>query len=106
MTNDPMLDKGSHAYKIDPGTYRPVCQHQGYFGPTKEDKLRNHRLYIADFGISAKLDDPSLNLGLYEGLTMEQRCRYSIQHDAYRAPEVLLGCGWEPMLISGILGHW
>lgn len=46
---------------------------------------------IADFGLATRLDKPSTRDRMIE----EQLGIYPIQPDYYRAPEVILGCGWD-----------
>ncbi|KAL2865720.1 putative serine/threonine-protein kinase [Aspergillus lucknowensis] len=46
---------------------------------------------FADFGLAIRLDNPSTR----DGLSREQVGVYPIQPDHYRAPEVILGCGWD-----------
>ncbi|KOC09566.1 hypothetical protein AFLA70_762g000320 [Aspergillus flavus AF70] len=67
-------------YKID-STGRPVYQRHNDFGPLRQ--LRNIIPKIVDFGHCARLDSDD-DWGIY-----------LIQPDHYRAPEVVLGCGWR-----------
>ncbi|GMG15996.1 unnamed protein product [Aspergillus oryzae] len=67
-------------YKID-STGRPVYQRHNDFGPLRQ--LRNIIPKIVDFGHCARLDSDD-DWGIYP-----------IQPDHYRAPEVVLGCGWR-----------
>ena len=46
---------------------------------------------IVDFGLATRLDKPST----HNGMVGEQLGIYPIQPDYYRAPEVILGCGWN-----------
>ncbi|KAK2800039.1 hypothetical protein FQN50_008278 [Emmonsiellopsis sp. PD_5] len=65
-------------YKTDP-TGRTIYRCHNDFGPLK---ALNNLPKIADFGLAARLDNEG-DLGVYP-----------IQPDHYRAPEVILGCGW------------
>ena len=71
--NEPM------EYKVD-HTGRPVYRCHNDFGPLR--KLRSIPK-IVDFGLSTKLDSEN------------GQDFYPIQPDHYRAPEVILGCGWD-----------
>ncbi|KAE8402357.1 kinase-like domain-containing protein [Aspergillus pseudonomiae] len=66
-------------YKID-SIGRPVYRRHNDFGPLRQ--LRNIIPQIVDFGHCIRLDDDSCGL-------------YPIQPEHYRAPEVILGCGWR-----------
>lgn len=46
---------------------------------------------IVDFGLAQRLDRSIIRNGI-EG---QQLGVYPIQPDYYRAPEVILGCGWD-----------
>lgn len=67
------------AYKID-STGRAVYRCVRDFGPLR--KVKNIIPKIVDFGVSTRLDDQD-DCGIHP-----------IQPDHYRAPEVILGCGW------------
>lgn len=54
-------------------------------------ELKNMVPRIADFGLSTRLGHPSL----VDHIEREQLGIYPIQPDHYRAPEVILGCGWD-----------
>ncbi|PLB43367.1 protein kinase [Aspergillus steynii IBT 23096] len=66
-------------YKID-STGRPVFRRRNNFGPLKKF---NNMPMLVDFGIAAKFDSDNA-MGIYP-----------IQPHHYRAPEVILGCGWK-----------
>lgn len=66
-------------YKTDP-TGRPIYLCHNEFGPLKNLKAIPQ---IVDFGQTNKLDAEN-KYGVYP-----------IQTDYYRAPEVILGCGWR-----------
>lgn len=72
------LERGTQ-YKLD-SSGRAIYPHQKVFGA-----LRNvgNIPQIVDFGPSTRLDEEDLH-GVYP-----------IQPDHYRAPEVILGCGWQ-----------
>ncbi|KAK2779961.1 hypothetical protein FQN53_001147 [Emmonsiellopsis sp. PD_33] len=61
------------------------------FGPLDWRKIKNMVPKIADFGLAARLDKPSSQ----DGMVGEQLGIYPIQPDYFRAPEVILGCGWD-----------
>lgn len=65
-------------YKTD-HTGRTVYRRHNDFGPLRQ--LKNVPK-IVDFGASLRLDDPD-DFGIHP-----------IQPNHYRAPEVILGCGW------------
>lgn len=67
------------AFKID-STERPVYQPRDDFGPLKS--LRSIP-EIVDFGLATRLDEDD-DWGIWP-----------IQPDNYRAPEVILGIGWQ-----------
>lgn len=67
------------AYKID-STGRAVYRCVRDFGPLRT--LRNIIPKIVDFGAAIRFDDA------------DERGIHPIQQDHYRAPEVILGCGW------------
>ncbi|KAH8424753.1 uncharacterized protein LDX57_002496 [Aspergillus melleus] len=46
---------------------------------------------LADFGLATRLDKPSTS----GGMIGKQIGIHPIQPDYYRAPEVILGCGWD-----------
>ena len=66
-------------YKID-SIGRPVYRRHNDFGPLRQ--LWNIIPQIVDFGHCTRLDDDSWGM-------------YPIQPEHYRAPEVILGCGWR-----------
>ncbi|KAE8349566.1 CMGC protein kinase [Aspergillus coremiiformis] len=66
-------------YKID-SVGRPVYRHHNDFGPLRKG---NNIPKIVNFGQSIRLDCDD-----YWGI-------YPIQSDHYRAPEVILACGWR-----------
>ncbi|KKZ65630.1 hypothetical protein EMCG_08537 [[Emmonsia] crescens] len=73
------LDNQPMQYKID-STGRPVYRCHNDFGPLR--KLGNIPK-IVDFGSSIRLD------------AQDDWGVYPIEPDHYRAPEVILGCGWR-----------
>ncbi|TPX24725.1 hypothetical protein DIZ76_010161 [Coccidioides immitis] len=72
------FDQPMH-YKID-STGRPVYRCHNDFGPLR--KINNIIPKIVDFGLATRLDCDDCGI-------------YPIQPDHYRAPEVILGCGWR-----------
>lgn len=75
-------------FKTDPDTGRVVYRCHNDFGPLDPSKLGNIYPQITDFGASTLLGDDSNN----EATQLGTR---PIQPDYYRAPEVILGCGWS-----------
>jgi serine/threonine protein kinase len=73
------FDQPMH-YKID-STGRPVYRCHNDFGPLR--KIKSILPKIVDFGLATRLPDAD-DCGIYP-----------IQPDHYRAPEVILGCGWR-----------
>ncbi|OJJ37486.1 hypothetical protein ASPWEDRAFT_39180 [Aspergillus wentii DTO 134E9] len=67
-------------YKID-STGRPIYLSQNDFGPLQ--KVTRNIPKLVDFGLSNRLDSHD-DWGIHP-----------IQPDHYRAPEVILGCGWR-----------
>ncbi|KAJ5247877.1 hypothetical protein N7468_002860 [Penicillium chermesinum] len=77
--------------KIDGHTGRTVYRCHNDFGPLSAKELKNMVPKIADFGLAASLGKQST----HNGMVGEQFGVYPIQPDHYRAPEVILGCGWD-----------
>lgn len=78
-------------FKTDPVTGRNVYRCHNDFGPLDWKDLKNVVSKIADFGLSKRLDSAepgSESTGTEIGIS-------PIQPDHYRAPEVILGCGWD-----------
>ncbi|RAH63465.1 kinase-like protein [Aspergillus piperis CBS 112811] len=74
--------------KTDPETVRVIYRCHNNFGPLDPSGLGNIYPQITDFGAATLLgtggDDGAVQLGTRP-----------IQPDYYRAPEVILGCGWS-----------
>lgn len=74
--------------KTSPDTGRVIYRCHNDFGPLDASKLGNMYPQITDFSAATFLDnnrqDTSVQLGIRP-----------IQPDYYRAPEVVLGCGWS-----------
>lgn len=74
--------------KTNPETGRVVYRCHNDFGPLDSSKLGNIYPQITDFGAATLLGndghDGTVQLGIRP-----------IQPDYYRAPEVILGCGWS-----------
>ncbi|KAJ6130061.1 kinase domain protein [Penicillium capsulatum] len=68
-------------YKPDAITGRTVYRCHNDFGPLDRKSLKHMVPKIADFGLATKLNN---EVGIH-----------IIQPDHYRAPEVILGCGWD-----------
>lgn len=78
-------------YKSDPATGRTIYRCHNDFGPLELRDLKKMVPKIVDFGLATRLE--SNNLGV-KGEKKEIGI-YPIQPDRYRAPEVILGCGWS-----------
>lgn len=79
-------------YKIDPNTGRTVYRCQNDFGALDWRELRNMLPKIGDFGLATKLEGNDAWGGNGGGGEIGL---HPIQPDHYRAPEVILGCGWN-----------
>lgn len=77
--------------KVDGKSGRSLYRCHNDFGALDAREIKNMIPKIADFGLATKLDKRSTRNGM-EG---EQLGIYPIQPDYYRAPEVILGCGWD-----------
>lgn len=75
-------------YKADPKTGRTVYRCHNDFGPLDLKGLRKMIPKIVDLGLATRLEADSSGEGKAIGL-------HPIQPDHYRAPEVILGCGWD-----------
>ncbi|PKY00270.1 protein kinase [Aspergillus campestris IBT 28561] len=78
-------------YKVDSETGRTIYRCHNDFGALDWREIKNMIPSIADFGLATKLGTPSTK----QGMVGEQVGVYPIQPDYYRAPEVILGCGWD-----------
>ncbi|CAI7625047.1 unnamed protein product [Penicillium palitans] len=77
--------------KVDGDSGRTIYRCHNDFGALNGREIKNMVPKIADFGLATRLDKPSTRDGMVE----EQLGIYPIQPDHYRAPEVILGCGWD-----------
>ncbi|GIK04877.1 hypothetical protein Aspvir_008975 [Aspergillus viridinutans] len=77
--------------KVDGESGRTIYRCHNDFGALDGREIKNMIPKIADFGLSRRLDKPSTR----DGMVGEQLGIYPIQPDYYRAPEVILGCGWD-----------
>ncbi|KAK2792642.1 hypothetical protein FQN51_001614 [Onygenales sp. PD_10] len=77
--------------KVVGNSARTIYRCHNDFGPLDWRKIKNMVPKIADFGLATRLD----NLSTQGGMVGEQLGIYPIQPDYYRAPEVVLGCGWD-----------
>lgn len=77
--------------KIETTTGRTIYRCHNDFGALDWRELKNMVPKITDFGLSMHLGH-TLPGGKIEG---QQFGIYPIQPDHYRAPEVILGCGWD-----------
>ncbi|KAL4986570.1 protein kinase [Aspergillus falconensis] len=78
-------------YKIDGKSGRTIYRCHNDFGALDARDIKNMIPRIADFGLATRLDKPDSR----DGLVGKQLGIYPIQPDFYRAPEVILGCGWD-----------
>ncbi|EGD95605.1 CMGC protein kinase [Trichophyton tonsurans CBS 112818] len=69
--------------KLDEKSGRTIYRCNNDFGPLNGKQFTNLIPKITDFGLSKRLDESN------------RRFSYPIQPDYYRAPEVILGCGWD-----------
>lgn len=77
--------------KINPATGQIVYRCQNDFGALDWRELRKMLPKIVDFGLATRLDG---NAPEGKG-RKEEIGLHPIQPDQYRAPEVILGCGWS-----------
>ncbi|KAH1439775.1 hypothetical protein KXW34_004619 [Aspergillus fumigatus] len=78
-------------YKIDGKGGRIIYRCHNDFGALDGRDIKNLIPKIADFGLATRLD----KLDSQDGVVGKQLGIYPIQPDFYRAPEVILGCGWD-----------
>ncbi|KAJ6086034.1 hypothetical protein N7486_010315 [Penicillium sp. IBT 16267x] len=78
-------------YKVDTTSGRIIYRCHNDFGALDWRELKNMVPKIADFGLSMRLSHTYLGKKSEGG----QFGIYPIQPDHYRAPEVILGCGWD-----------
>lgn len=78
-------------YKIDGKGGRIIYRCHNDFGALDGRDIKNLIPKIADFGLATRLD----KLDSQDGVVEKQLGIYPIQPDFYRAPEVILGCGWD-----------
>ncbi|KAL4782801.1 kinase-like domain-containing protein [Aspergillus varians] len=77
--------------KADSKSGRTIYRCHNDFGALDAREIKNMFPKIADFGLATRLDKPSAR----NGMVGQQLGIYPIQPDYYRAPEVILGCGWD-----------
>ncbi|PLN85265.1 protein kinase [Aspergillus taichungensis] len=78
-------------YKNDSITGRTIYRCHNDFGPLNWRDLKKMLPKIADFGLATRLDGDNLEVQRGKrGIGL-----HPIQPDRYRAPEVILGCGWS-----------
>lgn len=77
--------------KVDGESGRTIYRRHIDFGALDGREIRDMFPKIADFGLATRLDKPSTR----NGMVGEQLGIHPIQPDYYRAPEVILGCGWD-----------
>jgi len=78
-------------YKVDGKSGRTIYRCHNDFGALDGRDIKNMGPKIADFGLATRLD----KLDSRDGVVGKQLGIYPIQPDFYRAPEVILGCGWD-----------
>jgi serine/threonine protein kinase len=77
--------------KVDGESGRTIYRCHNDFGALHGREIKNMVPKLADFGLATKLNKPSTR----NGIVGEQLGVYPIQPDYYRAPEVILGSGWD-----------
>ncbi|KAK9571763.1 hypothetical protein V6Z88_000140 [Aspergillus fumigatus] len=77
-------------YKTESVTRRTIYRCHNDFGPLDWRELRKMVPKIVDFGLATSLKSDSQGQGGISELGL-----HPIQPDQYRAPEVILGCGWS-----------
>ncbi|KAJ5556542.1 hypothetical protein N7494_000457 [Penicillium frequentans] len=77
--------------KVSGESGRTIYRCHNDFGALDGREIKNMVPKIADFGLATILDKPSTE----NGIVGEQFSIQPIQPDYYRAPEVILGCGWD-----------
>ncbi|KAJ9490350.1 hypothetical protein VN97_g2932 [Penicillium thymicola] len=77
--------------KVDVDSGQTIYRCHNDFGALNGREIKNMVPKIADFGLATRLDKPSSR----NGMVGKQLGIYPIQPDHYRAPEVILGCGWD-----------
>lgn len=78
-------------YKVDGESGRTIYRCHNDFGALNAREIKNMIPKIADFGLATTLNKSSIR----NEIIGEQLGIYPIQPDYYRAPEVILGCGWD-----------
>lgn len=98
-------------YKVHNESGRTIYRCHNHFGPLDIRGIKKMFPKLADFGLETRrLGKPSTG----NGMLGEQFGIYPIQPDHYRAPEVILGCGWNSkvdiwnfgVLVSLIIVFW
>jgi hypothetical protein len=77
--------------KVDGKAGRAIYRCHSDFGKLDGKEIKNMVPILVDFGLGTRLDKPCTGTATVG----EQRGVYPIQPDHYRAPEVILGCGWD-----------
>lgn len=78
-------------HKVDGESGRTIYRCHNDFGALDAREIKNMVPKMTDFGLATRLDQPSTR----DGMAGEHLGIYPIQPDYYRAPEVILGCGWD-----------
>ena len=78
-------------YKVDAESGRTIFRCHNDFGALDGRQIKNTFPKIADFGLATILNKSSSQDEVFG----KQVGIYPIQPDYYRAPEVILGCGWD-----------
>lgn len=78
-------------YKVDGKSGRTIYRCHNDFSALDGRDIKNMVPKIADFGLATSLDNPEAQ----DEMVGKQLGIYPIQPDFYRAPEVILGCGWD-----------
>ncbi|KAJ5754251.1 serine/threonine-protein kinase [Penicillium manginii] len=77
--------------KVDNKSGQTIYRCHNDFGALDWREIKNMIPKIADFGLATRLDRPATR----NGSAGEQLGIYPIEPDHYRAPEEILGCGWD-----------
>ncbi|KAL4757531.1 putative serine/threonine-protein kinase [Aspergillus foveolatus] len=78
-------------YKVHNESGRTIYRCHNDFSALDSRGIKKMIPKLADFGLTTRLGKPSTR----SGMLGEQLGIYPIQPDHYRAPEVILGCGWD-----------
>ncbi|KAL5337397.1 kinase-like domain-containing protein [Aspergillus crustosus] len=86
-----LKDQQPMEFKIDQATKRPIYRCHNNVGHLQLEDLKEMFPMLADFGQATRLEQDSPDAGE----NTEHLGIYPVQSNFYRAPEAILGCGWE-----------